>query len=206
MRRKQHLARLLCGIVWASLWMLVPHCVQGQEPSGAPEPEELPQSIREAYERAEKFGEEAIPPMPPASATGDRNSRRLDLVHVVGLVGGSLLVANLAIGTAIFLGARRRRLTVPARKIWRKWHYAVGLTALALALAHAIGRFMQAGELNLDNPPAFLLACATVLIVGSGLLRVRPPRKLARYPQLWVWAHRALALLTLVLLVMHLGQ
>ena len=205
MKPPQPLLKVLSGLACISLLPLVPVCAQEPAPGGASDPGQMPKNIREAYERAEKFGEEALPPGPPGSAAERKGTRRLDAVHMPGLAAGGLLLANLALGGAIFLGARRKRLALPRRKVMRKWHYVVGLTAVALALVHATGRFIQAGALSLDSPPAFLLTCAAVLLVGSGLLRVRPPRALARHPRIWAWAHRVLVLLTVVLLVLHLG-
>ena len=204
MKPPQPLLKVLSGLACISLLTLVPVCAQEPAPGGASDPGQCPRTSGRPTRRAEKFGEEALPQglrvQQPreGDAAGWRGSHARPRRRRPA-------TANLALGGAIFLGARRKRLALPRRKVMRKWHYVVGLTALALALVHATGRFIQAGALSLDSPPAFLLTCTAVLLVGSGLLRVRPPRALARHPRIWAWAHRVLVLLTVVLLVLHLG-
>ena len=175
---------------------------------------ELPRSIQQAYGAADKFGEAATPAAAataeaasaPAPSGGAEHSVWLDRVHALGIAGGALLLANLVLGGTLYLGAVRKRLPVSVRKRRRKWHYTVGLIALALGVLHGVLRYFQAGGFDLGNAPAFALACTAILLAGSGMLRAWPPRKLARYPKLWRWTHRGLILAAALLLAAHVTQ
>jgi hypothetical protein len=175
----------------------------------------VPGSIKQAYGEADKFGTEATP---EAAATGEpaaaeapeggeeEGSLWLDKIHAIGIGGGALLLANLVLGLTLYVGARRKRLPMPARKRRRKWHYTVGLVALALGVLHGILRYVQAEGFDLGNLPAFAVGCAAVLVAASGMLRAWPPRKLARYPKLWIWTHRGLVGAAVLLLALHVTQ
>jgi hypothetical protein len=174
-----------------------------QPPGGARDG--LPPSIKQSYSEAEAAGTEA----PPAPAPQPRkHSLWVDGVHVVGLGGGGLMALNLLLGATLLIGASAvKRMPRPVRKSRRKWHYAVGLIALALATLHAVLRYAQGGAFDLRNPPALALGGAAVLLACSGMIRAWPPPSLRRFPQNWMWTHRALILLAVLLLAAHVtGQ
>ncbi len=199
---------LYCG--WAVLILLLaagaaawaqpaPPTPPGSSPPASPapptyEPAPAGEPGAPAPESEEEEGEEGFNPW-------------LDWVHAIGITGGGLMVTNFLIGLSIFFGARAgtARFPVRKRKGRRKWHYVFGLTALALAASHALLRFVQIGTVDLGNPPAFLLACIAVLLALSGMVRAWPPRRLARYPQVWTWVHRTLTTLAVVFLTWHVA-
>ena len=192
-----------------ALGLLTAALAQAPGPAAPAGPQEgqLPQSIKQAYGAADKFGEEATPAQAakpqPAGPRGKRPSPWLDKVHDVGLVGGGLMVVNLVLGATIFLGAWRRSLTQTTRDRRDVWHYAVGLTALSLGAGHALGRFLQVGAFRVYDKPAFVLACTAILLAGSGMLRAWTRRKLPRLQPVWTWAHRVLILAAVALLTGH---
>ena len=170
---------------------------------GAMRGEKLPGSIRQAYEEAEKFGE---PPAPPQQAPAPPTlAPWFDKVHYVGLSGALLLLAGLGTGLWIYLvvAFRRGQDRVFVRRQWRKWHYALGFGAGALALSHALGRFVQLGGFVPGFWVPILTGGALVLLVVSGLLRAWPPRPLARHFNWWTWSHRALTTLAVIMLLWH---
>ncbi len=165
--------------------------------------EKLPSSIREAYERAERFGEE--PSKEPEEHEQHEHSLWYDGVHYVGVAGGLLLLAGLATGLWIYLVIAFR--TGPHRvlihRVWRRWHYALGFVAGGLALAHVLGRYVQVGGVGVEFGPPTLTSAAFILLVVSGLLRAWPPRALARHPHWWAWSHRVFAAAALLALFWH---
>lgn len=186
------LALLLLCLPSAGLW------AQGPPPPGDEPP---PGSIREAYERAERFGEEPTPGQTPAPT--EAHSPWYDGVHYVGIGGALGLLAAAGVGLWIFLvvAFRKDSKRILVRRLWRRRHYALGLSAGALALAHVVGRTIQEGELSLG--PASRTSLAFLLLVLSGVIRAWPPRPVARYPWLWIWLHRVLLVLAVVLLYRH---
>jgi hypothetical protein len=170
---------------------------------GANSEEKLPRSIREAYERAEKFGEE--PSAQSKKTEAQPPSPWRDTVHYVGLGGGLLLLAALATGLWIYLviAFRKGPHRVLLRRAWRRWHYGLGLAAGALALTHAIGRYVQAGDFEVEFGAPALTSAAIILLVISGIIRAWPPRALARHPRWWAWSHRVLTMLAVLALCWH---
>ena len=171
------------------------------QPPGTPPEEAPPKSIRDAYNRADKFGEEPAPPAAPAA----ERSPWCDGVHYLGLAGALVLLAALGTGLWLYLvlAFRRNQDRALVRRRWRAGHSALGLAAGALALSHVVGRFRQAGAVGLAWNLPVLTGAAIILLVISGLLRLRPPRALAPYPQYWTRAHQALTALTVLLLLWH---
>ena len=198
------LALLVVGWPAVELWAQPPAMGEVPAPPSNNPDEKLPSSIREAYERAEEFGEEPDTEKDEPEQRGER-SPWFDGVHYVGVGGGLFLLAGLATGLWIYLvvafrtGPRR----VLIRRLWRRWHYALGFVAGGLALAHAVGRFIQEGEVELGLGPPVLTAAALILLLVSGVIRAWPPLPLARHPQWWAWSHRALAALTVLALFWH---
>lgn len=164
-----------------------------------------PRSIREAYERAEQFGQ---PPAEEAAreAEGARSLWR-DPVHYVGIAGGAFALGALGVGLYIFLvvAFRRGPDRVLVRRAWRLRHVILGLSAVALAVAHAGLRAAQTGEIPFSWSPPQAVTLAFVLLALSGVLRMWPPRSLARYARVWIWSHRVLLVAALLLLVRHVA-
>jgi len=180
--------------------LLLVSAVVAQEGPG----ERPPRSIREAYERAEEFGQ------PPAAEGEVREAEEsgsfwLDPVHYLGLAGAALALAALGVGLYIFLvvAFRRGPDRVLVRRAWRLRHAILGLSAVALAVAHAGLRAVQTGEVPFSWNPSQALTLAFVLLALSGVLRMWPPRSLARYARVWIWSHRVLLVAALLLLVGH---
>lgn len=190
------------GLLCVALVLLGASCLWAQAGAGNAE-EKLPRSIREAYERAEGFTEE------PGGKNDESEAAEAGLwrdgIHYLGLAGGLVLLAALAVGLYIFLviafhqGADR----VLLRRAWRRRHYALGLAAGALALAHVIGRSVQLGEFEAELGAAQLATAAILLLVVSGIIRAWPPRPLARHPRWWMWSHRVLTVVALLALFWH---
>ncbi len=186
------MALVLLGAPW--LW--------AQAGAGDSE-ERLPRSIREAYERAEGFTEERGPEGEESEAAEAALWR--DGVHYLGIGGGLALLAALGVGLWIFLviAFRQGPQRVLLRRVWRRWHYALGLAAGALALAHVIGRSVQLGEFEAELGAAQLATAAIILLVISGVIRAWPPRSLARHPRWWMWSHRVLVVAAFLALFWH---
>ena len=87
-------------VVWlvVALLLVAALALQAQP---ADQPEKLPGSIREAYGRAEEFGEE--PEQKPAESGEPEPNPWFDGVHYVGAVGGLFLLAGIGTGLWIYL-------------------------------------------------------------------------------------------------------
>ena len=170
------------------------------QPPGSSPGEAPPKSLRDAYNRAEHFGDEPAAPATPAA----ERSRWFDRVHYLGLAGALALLAALGTGLWHYLIlAFRAQDRVQVRRRWHTGHAVLGLAAGALALSHVAGRCVQAGEFRLGWGVPLLTAGAIILLVITGLLRVRPPRAPAPYPQFWARAHQALTALAVLFLLWH---
>ena len=118
-------------------------------------------------------------------------------------------MAGLALASGLYIhgvvARRRQRGAGQSRKRWRQVHYTLGLTAAALAVTHALLRLRQEGGSVWpgEAEPSYLAWYAFVLLAISGLVRARPPKKLRKWPRLWMWAHRALFCAALGLVIWH---
>ncbi len=187
--------------VLAGLALLLASAAVAQEVPG----ERPPRSIREAYERAEQFGQ---PPAEEAAREAEEaRSLWLDPVHYLGVAAGALALGALGVGLYIFLvvAFRRGPDRVLVRRAWRLRHVILGLSAVALAVAHSGLRAVQTGEVPFSWSPPQAVTLAFVLLALSGVLRMWPPRSLARYTRVWVWSHRVLLIAALLLLVRHVA-
>ena len=175
---------------------------------GSPAQEEqLPQSIREAYQRALEFGEAPAPATSaPAPASGKPGpSLWFDPIHYVGIAGGVLTALALLAGLYLYFFAGRYRGPDRVQRRWRLryLHIFLGASAVGLALAHSLLRFVQSGEVELSLKSPTVVLYAFLLLALSGVLRVVPPRKWARYAKVFMWTHRALVAIVLVVLLRH---
>lgn len=128
-----------------------------------------------------------------------------DGVHWIGIAGGALAVLALVLGLIIYVGPRLpgKKLAPALRKKLRSAHLACGLSGAGLALAHHVGRLVQAHEFRLAlNPPA-LAGCGFVLLLISGVLRAWPPRGLRRSWRWLAFVHRLAFVAALFFLVQH---
>ena len=90
-------------------------------------------------------------------------------------------------------------MTRPQRRARRRWHITFGVTAVALAVVHAAGRFVQVG-VSLRQPVADLLVVCVLILGVSGILRALTPGRHAAALTAFAWLHRlgAVGMLTLV--------
>lgn len=190
------------GLLCIALGLLAASCLWAQGGTGD-SGEKLPRSIREAYERAEGFTEE--PAKEASESEAEEAGLWTDGIHYLGIGGGLVLLAALAVGLYIYLviAFRQGPDRVRLRRLWRRRHYALGLAAGALALAHVIGRSLQLGEFEAEFGAAQLATLAIILLVVSGIIRAWPPRPLAAHPQWWKWSHRLLVVAALLTLFWH---
>ena len=197
--------------VWTWRAMAVVACLGLATPAalaqGSPAQEEqLPQSIREAYQRAEEFGATptpAAPAPPPASKPPGPNLWR-DPIHYLGLGAGALAVLALLVGLYLLFVVSRYRGPDRIRRRWRVRyvHMFLGATAVGLGVGHSLLRFYQLGGVRWVPPPMLALIAFAVVAL-TGVLRAYPPRAWARYPWVFIWGHRAALALALYMLTRH---
>ena len=130
---------------------------------------------------------EAPPAAEPAGA-----SPWHDAVHIVGTIGGGLAVLAFAGGLIVFFGfeVRGKRWNDPLRRRLRALHIALGASGATLALAHHIGRLVQAREIEFELFPPFLCGYGFALLLISGILRVKTPKALRKVWRVFPWLHR----------------
>jgi hypothetical protein len=128
-----------------------------------------------------------------------------DGVHYVGIIGGGLAVLAFAGGLIVFLGfeVRGKRWDDPLRRRLRALHIALGASGATLALAHHVGRLVQAREIEFELFPPFLCGYGFALLLISGILRVKTPRALRRFWRVFPWLHRVAFVVALVYLFRH---
>ncbi len=131
-------------------------------------------------------------------------SHILDFVHWLGIAGGAVAVLAGFGGLTILLFLRKGPITRRMRV--RTVHMAAGATAALLALAHGVGRAMQAGGLTLGIDAPHLTCLGFFLVVLSGLLRNWPPGFLQERVGIVWWIHRAAVLLLVCSLLTHVWQ
>ena len=143
-----------------------------------------------------------------ASGGPPRPSRWHDNVHYLGIASPCLALGALTLGLTIFLGLRRRGVGYDdqPRRTRRGWHLALGVTAVALAAAHATGRFLQAGDVTLDQPAPDLTILFFLLIGLAGIFRALLPGRHAAALTAFAWLHRVGIVGALLFVTIHATQ
>ena len=80
------------------------------------------------------------------------------------------------------------------------------VTAVALAAGHAAGRFLQSGEITLDQPAPDLAALCFLVVGIAGILRATISWRHATAVTVFTWFHRVGVVGALVFVSLHATQ
>jgi hypothetical protein len=128
-----------------------------------------------------------------------------DPVHYAGIVNGVLASLTFLGGLVLYWGfeARGKQWADPTRRKIRYVHMTLGVTAIALGVTHYVGRSIQFGHFLFGTTPPALCFYGFLLLLFSGILRYKTPKRLRKVRQVFPYLHRVGFIVALYYLAVH---